>query len=164
MRKFTIFVLMVLNIMSCNNDDRIIEIKKKIDNKSWLTRFELLDCPRYDQITNTTWNLDGFILFHTDGLRQMALSGSALRLNEEYCDFGLFGGNIPGGMGDDFENVGYGERLELNEWLIAKYTITEFYPDNWIMYRVSDGYWERWDLANSDPGELKPFILLNSLE
>ena len=119
------FLLMVylLSQISCNQDLISKNIEKQ-DDTSWLARFKLLNCPTYDQITNTTWELNGFTLFHTDGLRQMALSGIVDRLNEEYCNFGLYDDNIPSGMGDDFQEVGYSERLNLNGWLIAKYTST----------------------------------------
>ena len=157
------FVICILFQIACNKDLITKNIERQ-DDQSWLARYKLLDCPTYDQITNTTWDLNGFILFHTDGLRQMALSGTVERLNEEYCNFGLYDYNIPSGMGDDFQEVGYLERLNLNGWLIAKYTSTELYPDNWILYRVSDGYWERWDLAENEPGEPKPFLMGNSLE
>ncbi|MEK9613978.1 MAG: hypothetical protein VW080_08650 [Flavobacteriaceae bacterium] len=161
-RKFHLTVAL-LTFLACSQDNLGITSEEKED-KSWLARFKAINCPTYDQITNTTWILNGFVLYHTDGLKQMALSGSTLRLNEEYCNFGLFGGTIPSGLGDDFQEVGYGERLNLNGWLIAKYTSTETHPDNWIMYRISDGYWERWDLAENEPGEPRPFILGNSLE
>ena len=52
-----------------------------LDDISWLACYKLLNCPTYDQISNTTWDLNGFILFHTDGLRQIALSGIVDRLN-----------------------------------------------------------------------------------
>ena len=104
------------------------------------------------------------MLFHTDGLRQIALSGIVDHLNEEYCTFGLYDDNIPGGMSDDFQGVGYSESLNLNGWLIAKYTSTELYTDNWILYSISDSYWERWDLAENEPGEPKPFLLINSMK
>ena len=52
-----------------------------LDDISWLACYKLLTCPTYDQITNTTWDLNGFILFHTDGLRLIALSGIVDRLN-----------------------------------------------------------------------------------
>ena len=94
----------------------------------------------------------------------MALSGIVDCLNVEYCNFGLYDDNIPGGMVDDFQEVGYSESLNLNGWLIAKYTSTELYPDIWILYRISDGYWERQDLAENEPGEPKPFLLINSME
>ena len=93
-------------------------------------RYKLFNCPTYDQITNTTWDLNEFILFYTDGLRQMALSGIVGRLNEEYFNFGLYDNIIPSGIGDDFQEVGYSESLNLNGWFIAKYNSTELYPDN----------------------------------
>ena len=161
MKKY-LFMVCILSQICCEKD----LITKTIDFKedtSWLARYKLLNCPTYDQITNTTWDLNGFMLFHTDGLRQMALSGIVDRLNEEYCNFGLYDNNIPGGMGD-FQEVGYSESLNFNGWLIAKYTSTEPYPDNWIHYHISDGYWERWDLAENEPGEPKPFLLSNSIE
>ena len=162
MKRF-FFIVFILTQITCNKDLLIKNFETQ-DDKSWLARYKLLNCPTYDQITNTTWDLDGFTLYHTDGLRQMALSGTVDRLNEEYCNFGLFDYSIPSGMGDDFQEVGYSERLNLNGWLIAKYTSTELYPDNWILYRVSDGYWERWDLAENEPGEPRPFLLGNSFE
>ena len=122
MKKY-LFMVCILSQICCKID----LITKNIDfteDTSWLARYKLLNCPTYEQITNTTWYLNGFILFHTDGLRQMALSGIVDRLNEEYCNFGLYDDNIPGGMGDDFQEVGYSESLNLNGWLIAKHTST----------------------------------------
>ena len=78
----------------------------------------------------------------------MALSGSVSKLNKEYCDHGKRGGAIPRNLGDDIQNVGYASVLNLNDWLIAMYHPTSRYPDNWIMYRLDDGYWERWDLSD----------------
>ena len=94
----------------------------------------------------------------------MALSGIVGRLNEEYFNFGLYDNIIPSGIGDDFQEVGYSESLNLNGWFIAKYNSTELYPDNQILYSISDGYWERWDLAENEPCEPKPFLLSNSME
>ena len=74
-----------------------------LDDISWLASYKLLNCPNYYRIVNTTWDLNGFILFHTDGLRQMALSGIVDHLNEEYYNFGLYDVNISGGMCNDFQ-------------------------------------------------------------
>ena len=52
-----------------------------LDDISWLACYKLLNCKTYDQISNTTWDLNEFILFHTDGLNQIALSGIVDRLN-----------------------------------------------------------------------------------
>ena len=116
--------------------------------KDWLIQFKLLECEKPSTRSNTTWDLDGFLLYHTSGLRTMALRGSVGSLNDEYCEHGIEGGTIPSGLGDDIEGVGYASRLELNGWLIAMYHPTSVYPDNWIMYRIDDGYWERWDLSD----------------
>ena len=48
----------VLSQISCNNDLISKNIGKQ-DDTSWLTRYKLLNCPTYDQITNTTWDLNG---------------------------------------------------------------------------------------------------------
>ena len=148
--------------MSCTKEETpvpAISPLEELADKDWLQRFELLNCAEPDTRSDKTWDLDGFILYHTDGLRQMALSGSVSALNKEYCDAGTRGGIIPGGLGDDFEDVGYASVLELNGWLIAMYHPTELYPDNWIMYRKSDGYWERWDLGNNEINTDGPFVI-----
>ena len=119
--------------------------------KNWLTQFKLLQCDRPNTISSWTSDLDGFTLYHTRGLRDMALSGSVGRLDDEYCNAGLRNKRIPSGLGDDFERVGYASVLELNGYLIAMYHPTQLHPDNWIQYRIDDGSWERWDLNGAKP-------------
>ncbi len=121
---------------------------ESLANKDWLTRFKLLKCetPR----TRSKWSrsLDGFTLYDTQGLKTMAESGGVSQLNKEYCDAGGRFERIPSGLGDDPYTQGYASVLELNGWLIAMYHPDyEYGADHWIMYRPTDGYWERWDLG-----------------
>ncbi len=153
-------MLFCLLTVQCSKEE-IVEIPVKVcqdssgviidcPEKDWLTRFKLLSCDKPDTRTSWTRELDGFVLYHTDGLRQMALSGSVSQMNKEYCDAGILGESIPSGLGDDIEGVGYASKITLNGWVIAMYHPTSLHPDNWIMYRQDDGYWERWDLGHNE--------------
>ncbi len=153
-------MLLSFGTVSCTKEE-IVEIQVKVcqdssgviidcPEKDWLTQFKLLRCDKPDTRTSWTRELDGFLLYHTDGLRQMALSGSIDKLDKEYCDAGLRGKRIPSGLGDDPHGQGYASVLELNGWLIAMYHFGNndlWGQDHWIMYRIDDGYWERWDLG-----------------
>ena len=61
MKKY-LYIVCIVSQICCKND----LITKTIDfteDTSWLARYKLLNCPTYDQITNTTWDLNGFMLF-----------------------------------------------------------------------------------------------------
>lgn len=115
-----------------------------------------LDCPSPLELLSP-WEKDlgaGFTLYHTPGLHQMALTGSVVRLNEEYCGIGELGKVIPPNLGDDFESVGYAPVVTFNNWRIAMYHPTPAYPDNWILYNPILNYWERWDLGYDEKSEI----------
>lgn len=118
-------------------------------------RWASANCTEPDTIS--TWSRDlgaDFILYHTAGLRSMALSGSVSSLNQEYCGIGELGHLIPSNLGDDIEGVGYASVITFNNWRIAMYHPTQAYPDNWIMYNPVLNYWERYDLGHDENGPI----------
>ena len=91
---------------------------------------------------------DGQFLTNTEGLRQMALTGSHFILKQELNS--TSGGNIPSGLCDDMEKDGYAGRRTYGNWVVAMYHPTT-YPDHFITYNANTGCWIRWELNNGNP-------------
>ncbi len=143
-------LLSSLTTISCSKEDTPVGETSTLDQA---TRDVLANCdiPRSD----SPWSRNlgnGITLRDTGGLMDMALFGRHDLLAKEFCEaVGVKSGSIPSNLGDDPYGQGYAPIRIYGEWLIAMYHPSGPVAnghDHWIMYRPSDGYWERWDLGH----------------
>ena len=131
-------ILLVMLLMGCNKQELAPRPNSVIED---------LPCELW------TYNLGNVIVSHTEAWETMALSGSVSGLLKEYPG-SKRGDRIPSGLGDNVTGLsheGYASVIEIDGWRIAMYHPNyRGYKDNWIQYRISDGYWERWDLGHDD--------------
>ena len=91
---------------------------------------------------------NGQMLTNTEGLRQMALSGSHSILKQEID--GVNGGTISEGLCDDPEEDGYAPKRTYGNWVVAMYHPTTW-PDHFITYNINTRCWIRWELNGGKP-------------
>ena len=158
--KKLILLLAILTI-GCSKDDMDLDTTP-VAIGTFIERLEDTKCVKPITTGDTTWDLSKFTLYHTEGLRVMAITGDTQLLSEEYCNVGMRDkGVIPELNSTDtignLPHEGYASIISLNGWLIAMYhPVHNNLRDNWIMYNERDGSWERWDLGDEEGSE--PFL------
>ncbi len=140
-RKSSITLAIITSLFACAVN---VDSNRNIDN-----------CEMPATLSNWTFQLNSFTIYHTRELETMALRGAVGGLNSEYCDAGkpAAPGSIPPND-SDIEMVSYAPILDIDGYYIAMYHPTSRYPDNWIMYNQRSNEWCRYDLGeNEGPGQ-----------
>lgn len=146
-----LILLIAILAVGCSKDEPL-ETVPLSELGTFMEKFEAAECIKPRTLSDMTWDLSKFTLYHTEGLERMALSGNTQLLGEEYCNVGMRDkGVIPELNSQDaignLPHEGYASIISLNGWLIAMYhPVYKDLRDNWIMYN-EDGTWERWDLG-----------------